>query len=177
MICLSCPTCGGTLKLPPDRAGSVLVCGECGEQLRVPENPVPQQPAPPPTPQKPLSVDPPGTLMLCYACKRDVANNAPTCPKCGAVQTPEGRERGRQLKRTYNYIAASMCAAVLALMLFIYLLEFRGSHSPTPPPNPKPWDLNRLKRDVDRAVSEPGKTIFVPADGSQPLVVPDPDTP
>jgi len=47
MIHLDCPGCGSELQLPDRRAGSVIRCPECEEQLRVP-SPGPQ-PAETPT--------------------------------------------------------------------------------------------------------------------------------
>ncbi|MBX3399862.1 MAG: zinc ribbon domain-containing protein [Gemmataceae bacterium] len=184
MIRVTCPTCGLKLQVPPERAGGVVACSECGEQLRVPGHrpPPPREPAPRPLPRRaspePPSEDPPGTLIFCYACKKQVANNASVCPKCGAAQTAAGREEGRRLMKMADRITSVVGVVILAPMLLMCLIcGFGGFRSSAPPPGPEQWDMDRLKQDVNRAVREPGKTIFVPADGSQPVVVPDPDAP
>jgi DNA-directed RNA polymerase subunit M/transcription elongation factor TFIIS len=184
MIRVSCPTCGLKLQVPPERAGGVVACSECGEQLRVPgyrPPPPPREPAPssPPRrpPPEPPSEDPPGSLIFCYVCKKQVANNAPTCPKCGAVQTAAGREEGRRFKKTADRITSVVGVVILAPVLLMCLICGFGGSGSSVPPAPERWDMDRLKQDVNRALREPGKTIFIPADGSQPVVVPDPDAP
>jgi len=47
------------------------------------------------------------------------------------------------------------------------------SEQPTPPG----WDREQLRRDTAEVARDPSKTIFVPLDGSQPRVVPNPDPP
>jgi hypothetical protein len=52
-----------------------------------------------------------------------------------------------------------------------------NSHNSSPPPEqriPAGWDMDKLKRDADEVARDPSKTIFIPKDGSQPRVVPNP---
>jgi hypothetical protein len=94
------------------------------------------------------------------------------------VQTAAGREVGRQLKKTADRMTAVVGVVILAPVLLMCLLcGFGGFRSSAPPPAPERWDMDRIKQDVNRAVQEPGKTIFIPADGGQPIVVPDRDGP
>jgi hypothetical protein len=107
-------------------------------------------------------------MIFCYACRKEVADNAPTCPKCGAVQTPEGREKGRQIKKQANIITA-VVVCVLALPIFTCCLGgmFSGNRS-TPLPEqrgPAGWNRDQLERDVNEVVRDPNKTILIPNGG------------
>jgi len=60
-------------------------------------------------------------MILCYACRKQLADTALACPKCGAAQTPEGREKGRQMKKgaeTFALIVALLLAVPLFLCCF-----------------------------------------------------------
>jgi hypothetical protein len=119
-------------------------------------------------------------MILCYVCKKQVADNAPTCPGCGAVQTQEGREVGRKLKHQGQIVAALLGVLILAPILFCCLGGLTGNGSRTwdagpPTRGPSGWDWGKVKRDADEVGRDPSKTIFIPADGGQPIVVPDPD--
>jgi hypothetical protein len=195
MIRFPCPTCGKTIKAPEEAAGKTGKC-RCGGLVRVPTpNPFDQameeqrstkmdvaqaesRPTPTPTP-KPAPAPPLCEMIFCYACRKSVADNAPTCPKCGAVQTPEGREKGRQIKKQANTIVA-VAVCVLALPVFMCCLSgmFSGSHSSPQPEQrvPAGWDMEKLRRDAEKVARDPSRnyTVFIPKDGSQPIVIPHP---
>src|SRR5947207_14990867 len=103
MIRFDCPSCGHSIKAPDDAAGKTGKC-KCGERVRIPAvNPFDQAMAernapkreaalheetgfprvetrqdPVPSP-RPAKESPGGELILCYACRKQVADNAPTC--------------------------------------------------------------------------------------------------
>jgi hypothetical protein len=112
-------------------------------------------------------------MIPCYACRKQVADNAPTCPKCGAVQTPEGREKGRQIKKAANIITAVVVCVLAAPLLTCCLGGMFSSRNPSPPPQ-QGWDMGKLRRDAGEVARDPSKTILIPNDGSQPRVVPNP---
>src|SRR4051812_32941859 len=123
MIRFPCPSCGHTLKVADEAAGKTGKC-RCGELVRIPtpnpfeqaeeERGVPRPTLPAPerhpepldAPPAPVFTPPRGEMIFCYACRKQVADTAPICPKCGAVQTAEGREKGRQIKKWANVITA-----------------------------------------------------------------------
>lgn len=47
-IAVECPNCNATLKAPPEFAGKVATCPECGTKVRVPVGPTTPQGSPPP---------------------------------------------------------------------------------------------------------------------------------
>jgi hypothetical protein len=109
-----------------------------------------------------------------------VANtvNAGACPKCGAVQTDAGREKGQALKKQADLFAGITILVVCAPLFLCCLgIMFSPGKSSPPPKEPAGWDMDRLKVDVRDVVRDPNKTIFVPNDGGQPRVVPNPDGP
>lgn len=140
-------------------------------------------PAPHPSPHRQAQKAPNGDLIFCYACRRSVADNSQTCPKCGAVHTPEGREKGRQLKKQANIGAAVLvCALALPVVIFclVWLVGILSSKSSSPPVEqrvPMRWDMDKLNQDAGEVVRDPSKTIIVPFDGSQPHIVPNPGAP
>lgn len=128
-----------------------------------------------PTPNCPL---PTGEMILCYACRKPLADTAFTCPKCGATLTPEGREKGRQMKKQKQRFDL---VVTLVISVPIFFCCFSGiisnSHNTGPSPGqrvPAGWDMDKLKRDADDVSRDPSKTIFIPKDGSQPFIVPNP---
>jgi hypothetical protein len=152
----------------------------------------------PNTDPKEVAILPPAppraSLIRCYVCNRTVADNAPSCPHCGAIQTAEGRTKGRQTQDTIVGLIYLFCivAAVPAVVFGVIcggcvdtLLSpssHRGEWRSSSPLGgdrslPSGWDREQLERDAYRAVTEPGKTVFIPLDGSQPRVVDDPDAP
>ena len=196
MIRFSCPSCGHRIKAPDEAVGRTGKC-KCGESVRVPTpNPFEQhkverrsqraehisvetQPTPSPNPiPTPTSVPPLGEMIPCYACRRRVADNATTCPKCGAVQTPEGREKGRLIKKHSDFITlVVVCVVALPISTCMIGGAFIGNRSTSPPEKRLPvgWNRDQLERDVKEAVRDPRKTILIPYDGSQPRVVPSSD--
>lgn len=142
------------------------------------EESAPSHPAPAllPTPV-PKFPSPTGKIICCYACGKQVADTALSCPKCGAAQTPEGKEKGRQMKKQAETFAL-IVTLVLAVPFFLCCFGIiSNSHNSNPPPQlrgPAGWDQDQLKRDVEDVVRDPSKTIYIPSDGSQPRVVPDP---
>jgi len=136
----------------------------------------PSRPVPAPLPAPaPKSASPTGEMILCYACRKRLADTALTCPKCGAVQTPEGREKGRQMKKREEF-ATSIIAILAAVPFFLccFGIMCNSDHSSSPPGQrvPAGWDMDKLKQDADDVARDPSKTIFIPSDGSQPRVVP-----
>jgi len=133
-------------------------------------------PSPPaPTPKYP---SPTGQMILCYVCRKQLADTALTCPKCGAVQTAEGREKGRQMKKQEQMFSL-IVTLVIAVPLFgcCFIGMTSNSRNSSPPPEksvPAGWDMDKVKQDADEVARDPSKTIFVPKDGSQPRVVPNP---
>lgn len=192
MIRFACPMCGKHIKASEADEGKTGKCPRCGEQVRIsgPRDTLPTltseaptaspPPKPPITPEPgpmvatPAPSSPAGEIILCYACRRKVADNAATCPKCGAVQSAAGREKGRKLKKQSD-LFAGVGALVVLVPCFLCCLGtmFGGSRkSDSPPKGPANWDMNRLKEDVRESVRDPNKTIIVPYDGSQPRLVP-----
>jgi len=196
MIRFPCPSCGHAIKTPDEMAGKTGRC-KCGERVRIPTpNPFERaeeqraaiRSAPPawsppyPEPQSlvqphsPSYAPPTGELIFCYACRKQVSDYAPTCPKCGAVQTPESREKGRKIKKTANIITAVIVCLFAAPVLTFCLGGIFSSRNSSPPPQ-QGWDMEKLRQDADEVDRDPNKTILVPNDGSQPKVVPNPFPP
>jgi predicted RNA-binding Zn-ribbon protein involved in translation (DUF1610 family) len=190
MIRFPCPSCGTTIKAPDELARKTGKC-KCGEIVRIPtRNPFDQamderqEPEPPSEPVRhlartaPIPPTPTGELIFCYACKKQVADNATACPKCGAVQTPEGREKGRQIRKQAN-IFTTIVVCVLALPVFLCCLGVMfGKKTPSAESGEHPgWDMERVRRDADEVADDPSKSIFVPRNGSQPFIVPKKDPP
>lgn len=73
---------------------------------------------------------------------------------------------------------ARIVTFLLAIPLILCCLGIMSnSHNSSPPPEqriPAGWDMDKLKRDADEVARDPSKTIFIPKDGSQPRVVPNP---
>ena len=189
MIRFPCPNCGTTIEVSDNTAGKTGKC-QCGERIRIPSASPPDEPwyqLPRPTPSphdppalpRPMEREPRGELILCYVCKKQVANTALVCPHCGAVQTREGKARGARLNKMGKIVTA-IIVTLLALPLFACCLGVViGGHSPKTDSadDPPRWDMEKLKRDADEAAHDPNKTILIPSDGSQPVVVPNPDAP
>jgi hypothetical protein len=114
-------------------------------------------------------------MIFCYACRKQVADTAETCPKCGAVQTPEGREKGRQVKKTANVITTIVLCVLALPVIACSLGGMLGSKSN--PPEQRGWDMEKLRQDAGEVARDPSKTILIPNDGSQPKVVPNPVPP
>lgn len=125
------------------------------------------------------------SLIYCEACGREVADNAPTCPKCGAVQTEEGREKGRRRKKTVETIAAAVVLVPATIIMLLVIIggmlkntSSSSSYVPYVPSSSVRWDMDQLHRDVERAVRENDNgtptSMFIPYDGGQPTVVDDP---
>ena len=117
-----------------------------------------------------------------------IAENAVACPKCGAIQTPEGRLEGKRIAQQARILGFVALAMVTVPILIIALVFTFGSKSPdqlrssddlSQPTNERPgpagWDMDKLNRDAATVVNDPNKTMFVPLDGSQPKVVSKPD--
>jgi hypothetical protein len=181
------------VKAPDEAAGKTGKC-RCGEPLRIPV------PSPPPAPkvtkQQPktstslhvptpvqsvstLRVAPRGELIWCYACQKQIADTAPTCPKCGALQSPEGRQKGRNSKNVAEFIGGIFAFIVVVPIFFVCLGGMSsgnrsGHHNERPPLK---WDMEQLRQDANEVARDPSKTILVPYDGSQPRLVPNPDWP
>ncbi len=128
-------------------------------------------PSPPPPAPSPRYSTPTGEMILCYACRKQLADTALNCPKCGAVQTPEGREKGRQMKKREQTVSL-IFSLVFALPFLSCCFMGMICNAPTQERVPAGWDMDKLKRDTDEVARDPSKTIFVPKDGSQPRVVP-----
>ena len=190
MVRFPCPTCGKTIKAPDEMIGYTSKC-ECGEIVRVPSpNPLDEamedRPAPKlvrqaaPIKSAPVALEPipTGEMILCYACKKQVADNALACPKCGAIQTPEGRAKGRQLKKTANIITAIILCVLALPFVSCFLGGMFGNKNPQAVNSEHPgWDMEKLRRDSEECVRDPSKTMFVPSDGSQPYIVPNRNRP
>lgn len=135
--------------------------------------PLPQRPTPAlalaPASKYP---DPTGEMILCYACRKPLADTANACPKCGAIQTAEGREKGRQMKKHEQRFVLIVTLVIALPLFFCCIGSMSNSPSSSPPPaqrGPAGWDMDKLKRDADEVARDPSKTIFVPKDGSQPF--------
>jgi hypothetical protein len=113
-----------------------------------------------------------GELIFCYACRKQIADNAVNCPRCGAVQTPEGREKGRQIKnQTKFFTRVGLCIMLLPILACFLGVIFSRSGPPPERRGPSSWDMEKLKDDADEVMRDPTKAILVPYDGSQPRVV------
>lgn len=64
-----------------------------------------------------------GQLILCVACRKQVADTAPNCPHCGALQTEEARIQGAQLKSRGELFTAIVAFAV-CVPLFLLCAGF-----------------------------------------------------
>jgi DNA-directed RNA polymerase subunit M/transcription elongation factor TFIIS len=177
MTRLSCPTCGIAYRIPDKLSGSVISCGKCEEKIRVPDRrpDTSIEPASAKSQKRrhdteAVSSETAGTLILCYACKRKVANNAENCPKCGAKQTEAGRDKGRKLKKQLDKITAVVVAAI-AIPAFLMCVFTCGMPSNNSPPEPPRLNVNQLKEDVKYMVRDPNRQMFIPANGGQPIVV------
>lgn len=150
MIRFECPTCGKHVKASEPAAGGVGKCPRCGERIRIPgpqegDSPTASQvhtmapaavnpPAPgniPASPEPPTE-QPSGGMILCYACKKPVADTAQCCPRCGALQTPEGRQKGRQLKKQADWFT-TITGLVICVPCFICCVGIMISKSGPPP--------------------------------------------
>lgn len=178
MIRFPCPCSGRIVKATEESAGKTGKC-KCGELLRIP-SPILLDKASRPEAQPSLELATPQILqrvelILCLVCRKQVAEDAPACPSCGAIQTPASKAKGRQLKRQANIFATIVCV-LMALPLLTCCLGglFRGP-GPSPQPEnqrgPGGWDKAQLDRDVKDVVNDPNKTILIPYDGGQPRVV------
>jgi hypothetical protein len=132
-----------------------------------------------------------GQLIPCHVCNKNVADTALSCPHCGSVQTPEGREQGKQRQAARGILAALFACVLLIPFFLIVFAVLNGTHDPraenaTPSNTADPfgpdfelrarelhWDPDQLRRDI-KETRDPNKTFFIPLDGSQPRVVPNP---
>jgi predicted RNA-binding Zn-ribbon protein involved in translation (DUF1610 family) len=192
MLRFACPRCGTTITAIDEAVGGTSTCRACGERVRIPSasNPLDSSVRTSITAPAEVYLDPSPAenpvphLILCYTCKKEVAYDAFSCPHCGAVQTREGREKGKRLKREREVHAAIAIGGTCSLFLICCLGVFTGGGSNTSnfqdvPSVPPAWDMDELQRDTDEVARDPtdSKTILIPYDGSQPVVVPNPDSP
>jgi hypothetical protein len=71
-------------------------------------------------------------IICCYVCQKDVAANAPACPRCGAIQTPEGRELGRRAKNQQQIFVGILTTIFVVPFLILFLsILFAASSSKT----------------------------------------------
>lgn len=170
MIRVLCPICGQTANVADADAGKTEKCNR-GELLRIPvirtaEQPIkekrptavargwPGSPSPSeqvPSPRTQIT-SLRGEMIFCYVCRKQIADSAPTCPKCGAMQTAEGREKGRLLKKQANLLT-TVVVCLLGLPIAACCLGgmFGGNHS-NPPPR---WDKEQFEQDVNEIVRDP----------------------
>ncbi len=128
-------------------------------------------------------------MIACYTCRKMIAENAVSCPKCGAIQTSEGRVEGRRIARQGRVLGFIVLAIIIVPIIIIAMALTFGTKSSDQLPQPSDelsqptseqrgpasWDMDKLNRDAATVVNDPNKTIFVPLDGSQPKVVSKPD--
>jgi hypothetical protein len=183
MVQANCPTCGDVVTAPDDSVDGTGRCATCGELVRFraqPECSAESAPLPPRIAPSTTnlftgvarSTSSPAVLIPCYVCKNQIADNASTCPKCGAIQTQAGREQGRRFKKQTQLLAGILTLVICLPLVSCCAIGIFGGGS-SKPREPEKWNMEQLKRDVDAAVRDPNSTIIVPADGGQPIVVPD----
>lgn len=167
MIRFSCPCCGHAIKAPDEAAGKTGKC-KCGEPVRVPVPPKSPGDATQPA-VTPFAVLPPVKLP-------DPEPNPVSIPAATPAQTPAPTGKPGQTFATI----VTILIAVPFFLCCLGVLSNSGSHHSSLPPEPRVparWDMEKLKRDADEVARDPSKTIFIPKDGSQPILVPNPYPP
>jgi hypothetical protein len=111
--------------------------------------------------------------------KKQVAKEDSVRPGQAMPELPKGgtQEKHQRMQREKRGAIIGLSFG-LSLLIFVCCLGVMGgSQSSNSPKRQLKWDMHQLRRDADRVGEDPTKTIFIPSDGSQPIVVPNPYPP
>ncbi len=128
-ISVDCPNCNSTLKAPPEFAGKVATCPDCGTKVRVPIGPSsPQGTAPQSTaPAGPPKRKPPGAAPAVAADEFGVDTEAGDDPFAAAPAGSSVRGRRKKKPSVDPKMIAIGVAALAVVAVAVWFFTMRGA--------------------------------------------------